>query len=211
MIDWIDTLFAEPSLLRMGHLQRAADRNLGLGWLYYALGRSLRPRHALVIGSWRGFVPLVVGKALLDNVEDGAVWFVDPSLADEFWADDAAVRDHFAKFDVTNVRHLRMTTQELVASDAYRELPPLGLAFIDGMHTAEQAQIDWEAVEPKLAADAVVCFHDSFNEKRSPMYGPERAYQCSVGRFLDTLRARDDLQMFDLPLGPGLTLVRRTR
>jgi hypothetical protein len=103
-----------------------------------------------------------------------------------------------------------MTTQELLASDTYRTLPPLGLAFLDGMHTAEQAAIDWEAVQPKLAPGAVVCFHDSFNQKASPMYGPGRAYRCSVGRFLDTLRARDDLQVFDLPLGPGLTLVRRT-
>lgn len=210
MTEWIEALFAEPSLLRMGHLQRADDRNLGLGWLYYALGRALRPADALVIGSWRGFVPLVVAKALADNVEGGTVWFVEPSLVDDFWADAANVARHFARFDVANVHHLRMTTQELVASEAYRALPPLGLVFVDGLHTAEQARVDWEAVEPKLAPGALVCFHDSLNQKESPMYGPERGYRCSVGRFLETLRARPHLQVFDLPLGPGLTLVRRT-
>lgn len=209
MNGWIAELFAEPALLRMGHLQRAADANLGFGWLYYALARTLRPTTVVVIGSWRGFVPLILGKALGDNLEGGTVWFVDPSLADDFWTDADAVARHFARFDVANVRHLRMTTQEFVASDTYAALPPPGLVFIDGLHTAEQARFDWEAFAPRLAPGAVVCFHDSTTEKTSPMYGPERAYRCSVGAFLAELRTRPDLQVFDLPLGPGLTLVRR--
>ncbi len=206
---WIADLLADPALLRMGHLQRAEDGNLGLGWLYYALARALRPTTVVVIGSWRGFVPLVLGKALADNLEGGTVWFVDPSLADDFWADADAVDRHFARFGVGNVRHLRMTTQELVASATYASLPQPGMVFIDGLHTAEQARFDWEAFFPRLAPGAVVCFHDSSNEKTSKMYGPERAYRCNVGEFLATLRERADLQVFDLPLGPGLTLVRR--
>ena len=54
--DWITRLFEHPDLLRMGHHQRAEDQNLGMGWLYYAFGRMIRPRLAVVIGSWRGFV-----------------------------------------------------------------------------------------------------------------------------------------------------------
>ena len=69
----------------MGHSQSPEDRNLGLGWLYYALGRTLRPKVAVVIGSWRGFVPLVIGKALQDNQIPGELIFIDPSLADDFW------------------------------------------------------------------------------------------------------------------------------
>lgn len=209
MTDWVTTLLAEPSMLRMGHLQRAADDNLGLGWLYYALARALRPTTAVVIGSWRGFVPVILGRALAENLEGGTVWFVDPSLADDFWSDPATVDRHFRRFDVANVRHVCMTTQEFVASATYAALPPPGLVFIDGLHTAEQARVDWEAFAPRLAPGDVVCFHDSLTEKTSPMYGPERAYRCSVGAFLATLRTRPDLQVFDLPLGPGLTLVRR--
>lgn len=209
MNSWIADLLANPSMLRMGHLQRAADGNLGLGWLYYALARALRPTTAVVIGSWRGFVPLVLGKALADNLEGGTVWFVDPSLADDFWTDAPTVAEHFRRHGVDNVRHVRMTTQEFVASATYAALPPLGLVFIDGLHTAEQARFDWEAFAPRLAPGALVCFHDSLTEKTSPMYGPERAYRCSVGTFLATLRTRPDLQVFDLPLGPGLTFVRR--
>jgi predicted O-methyltransferase YrrM len=206
---WIGRLLAEPDLLRMGHLQRPADRNLGLGWLYYALGRVLRPRRAVVIGSWRGFVPLTIGRALADNLEGGDVWFIDPSLADDFWADAAQVARWFAGFDVQNVRHFRMTTQDFVASEDYPAMGDVGLVFVDGMHTAAQARVDWEAFEPRLAPGGVACFHDSTNEKVTRVYGPERAYRCDVGAFLATLRGREDLQVFDLPLGPGLTLVRR--
>ena len=67
--DWIARLFEHPDLLRMGHHQRAEDQNLGMGWLYYAFGRMIRPRLAVVIGSWRGFVPLMIAKALQDNLE----------------------------------------------------------------------------------------------------------------------------------------------
>ena len=80
--DWITRLFEHPDLLRMGHHQRAEDQNLGMGWLYYAFGRMIRPRLAVVIGSWRGFVPLMIAKALQDNLESGEVVFIDPSLAD---------------------------------------------------------------------------------------------------------------------------------
>src|SRR5262245_880449 len=98
MMDWIARLFEHPDLLRMGHAQRAADLNLGLGWLYYSLARMVRPRTAVAIGSYRGFVPLVLGKALADNLEPGEVVFIDPSFVDDFWKDAENVAAHFARF-----------------------------------------------------------------------------------------------------------------
>jgi hypothetical protein len=83
MNEWIEKLFQNPDLLRMGHGQRCEDANLGLGWIYYGLARTLRPASVVVIGSWRGFVPLVLGKALADNLEGGEVTFIDPS----WWMD----------------------------------------------------------------------------------------------------------------------------
>ena len=78
---WIDApLRGHPELCRMGHNQRAEDLNLGLGWLYYGFARLIRPSQAVVIGSWRGFVPLVIAKACQDNLEPCAVHFIDPSL-----------------------------------------------------------------------------------------------------------------------------------
>ena len=71
MTDWIARLLERPDLQGMGHGQRVEDLNLGLGWLYYALARLLRPRIVVVIGSYRGFAPLVFGRALADNQESG--------------------------------------------------------------------------------------------------------------------------------------------
>lgn len=205
---FIRRLFADPQMLRMGHAQRAEDLNLGLGWQYYALARIIRPRRALVIGSWRGFVPLVIAKGLADNSEGGAVWFIDPSMVDAFWRDPETVATHFRSYGLHNIVHQRMTTQEFVLSDAYGKLDDLGLVMIDGMHTAEQARFDYLAVVDRLSADAVVLFHDSIGPKRSPIYGPGREYQHSVYRFIERLRATPGLEVLSLPFDSGVTLVR---
>ena len=98
--NWIERLFSEPDLQRMGHGQTAADLNLGLGWLYYAQARTLRPTRAVCIGSWRGFVPLLLAKALQDNGDGGRVTFIDPSLVDDFWTDPLRVRQWWARFGI---------------------------------------------------------------------------------------------------------------
>ncbi|HKY63909.1 MAG TPA: class I SAM-dependent methyltransferase [bacterium] len=208
--DWIERLMEHPGLLRMGHGQRAEDRNLGLGWLYYALGRILRPRRAVVIGSYRGFVPLVMAKALQDNLEKGELTFIDPSLADDFWADEDRVRRYFLDLGSENVRHFRMTTQEFVGTEDYRALGQVGLVFIDGYHTAEQAQFDYEAFEKLLEPRGFVLFHDSLVVRDDKVYGAEKAYPMSVKHFIDRLKSDSSLQLFDLPFGAtGLTLLRK--
>lgn len=209
MTDWIADLFRDPELLRMGHGQRAADLNLGLGWVYYGLVRALRPTTVVVIGSYRGFVPLVLGKALADNVEGGRVAFVDPSLVDDFWTDPARVRAHFARYGVTNVTHHLHTTQRFVETPAYRELSGIGLLFVDGYHTAEQAAFDHGAFRDKLSPDGVVLFHDSAAVRRTRIYGPDRAYEHRVTDYVAELRRDPAVQVFDLPLAAGVTLVRK--
>jgi predicted O-methyltransferase YrrM len=209
MHDWIAQLFRDENMLRMGHGQRVEDRNLGLGWVYYALARLLRPERVVVIGSYRGFAPLVFGKALHDNGQDGSVWFIDPSLVDDFWKEPDVVAAHFAGFGVTNIRHFLMTTQDFVGTGEYRALGLVDLVLIDGLHTEEQAEFDFNAVAPKLTAGGITLFHDSVAMKVSPVYGPDRAYLCTVRRFMDRLKQRPEFQVFDLPFGPGLTLVRR--
>jgi predicted O-methyltransferase YrrM len=209
MHDWIARLFQDNTMLRMGHCQRAQDLNLGMGWVYYALARLLRPTTVVVIGSYRGFTPLVFGKALQDNGRDGSVWFIDPSLADDFWKQPRAVAAHFAGFGVSNIRHFLMTTQDFVTTEEYRALGPVDLVHIDGWHTAEQAEFDFNAFAPKLTAASIALFHDSVAMDVSPVYGSDRVYTCTVRRYMDRLKQRPEFQVFDLPFGPGLTLVRR--
>lgn len=208
MEEFISRLFADPEMLRMGHAQRRDDLNLGLGWLYYALARVIRPKTAVVIGSWRGFVPAVIGKALADNTEPGEVLFIDPSLVDDFWSDPARVERHFAGLGAPNVRHSRMTTQEFVAGGAYRDVGEVGMLMVDGHHTAEQARFDYLSFLPKLAPEAVVLFHDSVRRFQSPIYGKNRPYEHTVYLLMDRLRAIPELEVMSLPFDGGLTLVR---
>jgi len=206
---WIARLYANPELLRMGHNQRAEDLNLGLGWIYYGIARLVRPRQAVVIGSWRGFVPLVIAKACQDNVEHCDVHFIDPSLADDFWTNPAATQAHFRSFGLDNVRHHLHTTQEFVATPAYAALDDIGLLFIDGYHTAEQARFDYRAFADRLAPRGIVLFHDSMILKASGIYGPDRRYDVDVKHFMDELRQDPGLQLLDLPFGTGLTVLRK--
>jgi predicted O-methyltransferase YrrM len=209
LTDWIERLYQHPDLLRMGHAQRLEDLNLGLGWLYYGLARTIRSSCAVVIGSYRGFTPLVIARGLADNCEGGVVHFIDPSLVDPFWTDEAGVQDYFAGLGITNIVHHGLTTQEFVETAAYQELPPIGLALVDGFHSAEQARFDFEALTRKLAPQGIVLLHDSVWHLPSGMYGPGREYMHTVVDFLDDLKQQPQWQVLDLPFGDGLSLVRR--
>lgn len=210
LTEWIARLFEQPGLLRMGHNQRAEDLNLGLGWLYYGLARLIHPRLAVVIGSYRGFVPLLLGKALHDNVEQGEVTFIDPSMVDDFWKDPETVRAYFRGFGLENVRHYPMTTQQFVETEEYRRLDGIGLLFIDGYHSQEQARFDYRAFERHLEPRGVVLFHDSMVLRPSVIYGADRAYEIRVRDFLDELKGEPGVQLFDVPFGTGVTLLRKT-
>jgi len=207
--EWIARLFQDEQLLRMGHHQRKSDLNLGLGWIYYGLARSMRPKTIVVIGSYRGFAPLVFGKALLDNEEGGEVVFIDPSLVDDFWTDAAAVRAYFARHQVTNIRHFLMTTQDFTRSSSYGELAPVGMVFVDGYHSEEQARFDFEAFEEQLSPGGVALFHDTADQRVSKMYGPGRTYQRTVKAYVDSLKDNPGLQVLDVPFGDGVTIVRK--
>lgn len=206
---WIKQLFVIHNGRNMGHAQRATDQNLGLGWLYYALVRLYKPTLAVVIGSWRGFAPMIIAKAMSENREGGKVVFIDPSLVDDFWADPLRVRMYFELFDVADyIEHFKMTTQEYVASAHYKTLPcDVGFLFIDGYHTAEQAKYDHEAFCPKLkSTGAPVLFHDSQPAISSAIYGQDKAYEHGVDAYLRELREQNR-HVTNFPFGRGVALV----
>jgi predicted O-methyltransferase YrrM len=209
MNEWITKLLGNSDLRRMGHGQRFDDLNLGLGWLYYGLARILRPKTVVVIGSHRGFVPLTFAKALADNLEKGTVYFIDPSLVDDFWKDSQTVQDYFVSFGCGNIRHFLMTTQQFVETEMYRALGPVDIVFVDGFHSEEQARFDYEAFQERLAPNGIVLFHDSARCRTSRMYGSDQSYECRVKLFMETLKREPHLQVFDLPFFEGITLVRR--
>jgi predicted O-methyltransferase YrrM len=125
---WIRRLFEDRPMTKMGHAQRTEDLNLGLGWIYYGLARVARPERIVVIGSYRGFAPMVFARALADNDEGGRVTFIEPSMVDDFWSDPAFVQAHFAAYGLDNIDHHWMTTQQFAQSAAYRRrCPPQGV------------------------------------------------------------------------------------
>lgn len=210
-IRWLDLLFEDPQLLAMGHDQCATDRNLGLGWLYYAQVRVSRPQTVVCIGSWRGFAPIVLGRALKDNGNGGRVVFIDPSMVDDFWRDAGRTRAWFARFGLDNIDHHGLTTQAFVETETYRGLTDVGLLFVDGYHTAEQARLDFRAFEPLLTPEACVFFHDSVRRFQSPIYGRDRVYEHSVVDFIDELKRDPAYQLMDHVNGSGVTLLKRAR
>src|SRR4030095_7752741 len=151
-----------------------------------------------------GFVPLVFGRALADNRENGRVYFIEPSLVDDFWKDATAVADHFAGLGVTNVRHFPMTTQQFVETDAYRTLGSVGIVFVDGYHSEEQARFDYEAFEGRLTPTRITLFHASVRIRAFRMYGADRIYEHHVKDFIDTLKQDPGLQVLDLPFFDGV-------
>ena len=102
-----------------------------------------------------------------------------------------------------------MTTQQFVQSEAFQRLGAVGIVFIDGYHTEEQARFDYHAFQNRLTQDAVILFHDSIRVRQSGMYGPDRVYTHRVKCFMDVLKQDPALQVFDLPYGDGVTMVRR--
>jgi predicted O-methyltransferase YrrM len=209
MNEWISRLFENPQLLKMGHAQRLADLNLGLGWLYYALARVVRPRVTVIIGSWRGFSPLVFGKGVADNLEKGRVIFIDPSLVDPFWKGGSGVKAYFAEFGITNIEHFQMTTQEFVTSEAYLQLTDVDLLFVDGYHTKEQATFDYHAFSAMIPSTGIALFHDSCSDIVATIYGEDKAYKHTVRDLMTELKQDPGLQVFDLPFDQGVTLVRK--
>jgi predicted O-methyltransferase YrrM len=208
--EWVARLFEQPDLLRMGHSQSPEDLNLGLGWLYYALGRVVRAERAVIIGSLRGFVPMMFAKALQDNLKPGKVIFIDPSLADDFWRDPSRTEEYFRGYGLRNIEHFCMTTQEFTKTEHYRDLGEIGLLFIDSKHTAEQAAFDYEAFSGRLTTRGLVMFHDSMIMRPDKVYGADNAYMMTVKTFVDRLKTDPSLQLLDLPFGDtGLTVLRK--
>lgn len=207
MDEWIRNLLKSPGLMLGGHLQRQEDSNLGLGWLYYALARIIRPSRAVVIGSFRGFTPIVIAKGIQDNGGGGRVTFIDPSYADDFWKSDAHVAEYFAGFGLHNVDHVLMTTQEFCKTDSYYSMSDIGLLFIDGYHTYQHAKGDYGAFIGKLSEEGMVLCHDSAYFGISRVYGEEGKYLRGVPNFVEELRADDEMQVFDFHFDEGAALI----
>jgi predicted O-methyltransferase YrrM len=203
----INRMLEAESLWKMGHGQDFALGDIGLGWTYYGLTRTLKPLTSLVIGSWRGFVPLILGQAIEDNDNGGRLVFIDPSLVDDHWRDNRA-KAYFRDFGVECIEHHLMTSQQALQDPKITNLD-IDLLFIDGLHTKEQCRLEFEGFFKQVTATGIALFHDSRSHILSTIYGKEHPYQHTVWSYLEELRQDQNLQLFDLPIAQGITLVQR--
>lgn len=202
----ITSMAHHPNLWMMGHNQEQKSLDLGLGWLYYGIARSLRPRRIVVIGSWRGFVPMIMAQALKDGGADGELIFIDPSLVDTQWL--SGVDDYFASFDIHCIRHFAETSQQFLAANRL-ETGSIDLLFIDGFHTYEACKFEFEGFFPFLRECAITLFHDSSSRHVSKIYGEDKQYEHSVWRYIDELRTRQELEVINIEIAQGVALVKR--
>jgi len=205
--EFLNKIMTTPDLLQMGHGQTIVDKNLGMGWIYYSLSRLYKPEVVVCIGSWRGFVPMLLAKGMKDNLNGGKLIFIDPSLVDDFWSDDVVVKKYFEDWGLDNITHYKMTTQEFKLSDVYKNLKKVDILFVDGLHTYDQAKFDHKTFEPLLSSKSISLFHDSIETHESDIYGDTNKYQYSVNKYMTELK-ESGYQVLDIPFEFGLSLVR---
>ncbi|MFO1312944.1 MAG: class I SAM-dependent methyltransferase [Burkholderiales bacterium] len=199
----------------LGHHESEDDLNLGFGFLYYGLVRTLRPRHVLVIGSGFGFSVVCLALGLKDN-DRGALHFVDPSYSvlrdgpfktvggTSQWHDPADVRRRFARFGVEHiVTHHRQRSDEYFAGLETSPSPPIDLAFIDGSHAYADVRADFLGTLRHARKNSYILMHDT------NIYVREMMRHAGVKRWLRVVqRYPDAFETIDFPFASGVAMVR---
>jgi hypothetical protein len=214
--DLLGHIFAQARPL--GHHEDASTLNLGFGYLYYGLVRTLRPKHVLVIGSGYGFSVVCLALGLKDN-EQGKLTFIDPSysvLTDgpfrtiggtSQWDSPRKVHEHFQRFGVEAFdTHRRMTSEAFFSEYERLGLPRIDIAFIDGNHSYTAARHDFLAVLRHSHRNSYVLLHDT------NIYVRELVRHAGVKRWMKTVaRRKDDFEVLDFPFSSGVAFVRVLR
>ena len=214
----------DPEMLRrildhakpLGHAERAANLNLGFGFVYYGLVRALRPSHVVVLGSGYGFSVVCLALGLKDN-RAGSLSFVDPSYSVlhngpaktiggvDFWRDPEEVRSHFAQFGVEDVvTHYKQTSEEFFGRYEEIGLPEIDVAFIDANHSYAHVQHDVVASLRHSRKNTYFLLHDT------NIYVRELLRHAGVKRWLRKKAARHKgaFEYVDFPFASGVAVLR---
>jgi predicted O-methyltransferase YrrM len=202
----------------LGHHEDRGRLNLGFGFLYYGLVRTLRPRHVVVIGSGFGFSVVTLALGLKDN-DEGALTFVDPSYSvlthgllhtvggTSQWDDPEKVRAHFARFGLDDrVTHHKKTSQEFFEGYGELGLPAIDLAFIDGNHSFADVRADFIGTMRHTRRGSYILMHDT------NIYIREMVRHAGVKRWLrEVRRDAECFEVVDFPFSSGVALIRVLR
>jgi predicted O-methyltransferase YrrM len=193
-----------------------SDLNLGFGFLYYAMGRIIRPKLAVVLGSQMGFSAISIALSIRDNANSGKLILVDAGYSDSvdgthqgmggigFWKDPERVTKVFNRFEVGDIMEVRvMRTSDFAQSYTAAKMPPLDLLLIDADHSYEGFRYDFETYSKFLSNTGLILCHDT--EVMDDGSGP---YPFGVGRYLRNVIQRNRrYQAISLPIWPGLGIV----
>jgi hypothetical protein len=181
----------------------ATAGTLGFGAIHFSLVNNLRPERVLVIGSRYGYVPAIIGLALLEN-GTGRLDFVDANYTDSdhgfntafggvgHWTGDP--RDHFGLFGLRDVIQVHVTR----SSDFFQSCKlPYGYIYIDGDHSYEGCRYDFEQAIRVAAPGALITMHDVLID--DGVFGVSRVFEELDTNFYDKIL---------IPAWPGLAVVR---
>lgn len=202
----------------LGHHEDPATLNLGFGFLYYGLVRTLRPRHVVVIGSGFGFSVVCLALGMRDN-GDGRLSFVDPSFSvlrdgplrtiggTAQWDDPRKVKAHYAHFGVDDiVTHYRMTSEDFFAGWPAHGLAPIDVGFIDGNHSFGAVRHDFTEMLNRSHRNSYLLLHDT------NIYVREFVRHAGVKRWMRRIaRHKEDFELIDFPFSSGVAMVRVLR
>lgn len=199
----------------MGHNEEEGKLNLGFGFLYYGLARSLRPKHTLVIGSGFGFSVVCFALGMKDNGE-GMLTFVDPSyslLKDgpfktiggaDNWSQPRMVHEHFKQFGVEDiVTHYKLRSDQFFASYKALGLPDLDIAFIDGSHAYDDVRHDFLKTLDHVHKNSYILLHDT------NIYVREIIGHAGVKKWIKVLKKEKEFfEIINFPFSSGVALIR---
>jgi predicted O-methyltransferase YrrM len=191
--------------------------NLGFGFLYYAMGRILRPKLALVLGSRKGFSAVCIALAMRDNANEGRLILIDAGYDDVqdgedlghggigFWRDREGVEALLSRFAVGDIMEVKvMRTSEFAQSYRAQEMPPVDLLLIDADHSYKGFKYDFETYRDFVADDGVILCHDT--EVRDGF--ASRSF--GVGKYLKkVIRRSREYEAMSLPVWPGVGIIRK--
>lgn len=199
----------------MGHHEDPSYLNLGFGFLYYGLVRSLRPSHIIVIGSGFGFSVVCLALGLKDNLH-GRLTFIDPSydfLKDGpfktiggrgTWNHPESVFKHFERFGLEDiVTHHKSTSENFFCHYEEMALPDIDLAFVDGNHAFKNVQHDFLHTARRMRKNGYILLHDT------NIYLREFIHHSGVNRWLSLIKeASDSFELVNFPFSSGVAIVR---
>lgn len=182
--------------------------SLGFGLLHYALVQNLKPKNILVVGSLKGYVPMMIASACRD-IGFGKVDFVDAAYdeIDEgqnwqgigFWK-KTNPKDHFAKVGVDKyiTTHL-MTTLEFAKKYQSKKYQYI---YIDGDHSYKGVKLDYKLFYPRLEKEGFMSFHDVVAS------GQLTGGDYGVKKFWQELGVKEKI-VFPFPKNSGLGILQK--